>query len=90
MVRSPNMSDITVIVKLLFVKPFVSLLNTILFSVCSSCCISYKKLSSGSSYIFENEGKLFKNLRKLTKLNEFPENVQILAVLCITYWSVNV
>ena len=26
------------------------------------------------SYIFENEGKIFKKKRKLPKLNEFPEN----------------
>ena len=31
------------------------------------------------SYIFENEGKIFKKLemkRKLSKLNEFPENLR--------------
>ena len=26
------------------------------------------------SYIFENEGKIFKKKRKLPKLNEFPES----------------
>ena len=28
------------------------------------------------SYIFENEGKIFKKERKLPKLNEFPENLR--------------
>ena len=28
------------------------------------------------SYIFENEGKIFKKKRKLPKLNEFPENLR--------------
>ena len=28
------------------------------------------------SYIFENEGKLFKKKRKLLKLIEFPENLR--------------
>ena len=36
------------------------------------------------SYIFENEGKIFKKLR--SKIND----VQILTVLCINYWSLNV
>ena len=46
------------------------------------------------SYIFENEGKIYKNLKKLEVFLEtsFRKNydVQILTVLCITYWSVNV
>ena len=39
------------------------------------------------SFIFENEGKIFKKLKRriLPKLNEFPEiyDVQILTVICI-------
>ena len=53
------------------------------------------------SYIFENEGKIFKKFkktasffkkRKLPKLNEFRKiyDVQILTVLCINHRSVNV
>ena len=47
------------------------------------------------SYIFVNEGNIFtkKNKKRIfPKFNEFPEiyDVQILTVICIHYWSVNV
>ena len=53
------------------------------------------------SYIFENEGKIFKKLNKLAaflrsgncrSLTSFRKNydVQILTVLCINYWSMTV
>ena len=46
------------------------------------------------SYIFENEGKIFKKLKKLEVFLRSENcriyNVQILTVLCINYWSVNV
>ena len=50
------------------------------------------------SYIFENEGKIFKKLNKLAvflrsgNCRSFRKSydVQILTVLCINYWSVNV
>ena len=40
------------------------------------------------SYIFENESKIFKKVKKqeVAAIND----VQILTVLCINYWSVNV
>ena len=53
------------------------------------------------SYIFENEGKIFKKFkkngsflkkRKLPKLNEFPENLRCSNIngAMHKYWSVNV
>ena len=40
------------------------------------------------SYIFENESKLFKTLKKQEVAAIY--DVQILTVLCINFWSVNV